>query len=55
MEQKCRMLDGLRELTRKAHPDRHPIPRVQDIMDNLGGNTIFSLLDQGKAYHQGFV
>ncbi|KAI3365872.1 hypothetical protein L3Q82_000851 [Scortum barcoo] len=44
-----------RELNRKTHPDRHPIPRVQDIMDNLGGNTIFSLLDQGKAYHQGFM
>ncbi|KAL6471946.1 hypothetical protein MHYP_G00205960 [Metynnis hypsauchen] len=28
---------------------------VQDIMDSLGGNTWFSLLDQGKAYHQGFM
>ena len=24
-------------------------------MDNLGGNEWFSVLDQGKAYHQGFV
>lgn len=24
-------------------------------MDTLGGNTLFSLLDQGKAYHQGFI
>uniref|UniRef100_A0A672JC04 Gypsy retrotransposon integrase-like protein 1 n=1 Tax=Salarias fasciatus TaxID=181472 RepID=A0A672JC04_SALFA len=24
-------------------------------MDGLGGNTMFSLLDQGKAYHQGFM
>lgn len=30
-------------------------PRVQDIMDGLGGNSWFSLLDQGKAYHQGFM
>ncbi len=44
-----------RELNRKTHPDRHPIPRVQDIMDNPGGNTLFTLLDQGKAYHQGFM
>ncbi|KAJ8356418.1 hypothetical protein SKAU_G00192120 [Synaphobranchus kaupii] len=37
-------------------PNRgQPIPRVQDIMDGLGGNTWFSLLDQGKAYHQGFM
>lgn len=37
----------------KNHPDRQPIPRVQDIMDGLG--PWFSLLDQGKAYHQGFM
>ncbi|GAA6076096.1 uncharacterized protein LOC121887483, partial [Tachysurus ichikawai] len=24
-------------------------------MDSLGGNSWFSLLDQGKAYHQGFM
>ncbi len=35
--------------------DGRPIPRVQDILDNLGGNSWFSLLDQGKAYHQGFM
>jgi len=44
-----------RELNRKTHPDRQPIPRVQDIMDSLGGNSWFSSLDQGKAYHQGFM
>lgn len=44
-----------RELNKKTHPDRQPIPRVQDILDNLGGNSWFSLLDQGKAYHQGFM
>ncbi|KAI4898264.1 hypothetical protein NFI96_008433 [Prochilodus magdalenae] len=27
----------------------------QDIMYGLGGNSWFSLLDQGKAYHQGFM
>ena len=36
-------------------PDRHPLPRVQTTIENLGGNKWFSLLDQGKAYHQGFV
>ena len=50
-----RLCIDYRELNRKTQPDRHPIPRVQDIMDNLGGNTLFSLLDQGKAYHQGFM
>lgn len=28
---------------------------MQDILDSLGGNSWFSLLDQGKAYHQGVM
>ena len=46
---------GLRELNKRTEPDRHPLPRVQTTIENLGGNKWFSLLDQGKAYHQGFV
>ena len=26
-------------------PDRHPIPRVQETLDSLGGNAWFSVLD----------
>jgi len=48
-----RLCIDYRDLNRKTHPDRQPIPRVQDIMDSLGGNSWFSSLDQGKAYHQG--
>ncbi|KAL1249455.1 hypothetical protein QQF64_020460 [Cirrhinus molitorella] len=50
-----RLCVNYRDLNRKTHPDRQPIPRVQDIMDSLGGNSWFSSLDQGKAYHQGFM
>ncbi|XP_075883553.1 uncharacterized protein LOC142888930 [Nelusetta ayraudi] len=28
---------------------------TQDLLDNLGGYSWFSILDQGSAYHQGFV
>ena len=35
--------------------DNHSLPRVQDALESLGGNQWFSLLDQGKANHQGFV
>ena len=44
-----------RALNKKTRPDRHPIPRIQETLDNLGGNAWFSVLDQGKAYHQGFM
>ena len=44
-----------RKLNGKTQVDRHPIPRIQETLDNLGGNSWFSVLDQGKAYHQGFV
>ncbi|KAL6454997.1 hypothetical protein MHYP_G00365650 [Metynnis hypsauchen] len=50
-----RLCIDYRELNKKTIPDRQPIPRVQDIMDGLGGKSWFSLLDQGKAYHQGFM
>ncbi|KAL6481203.1 hypothetical protein MHYP_G00092830 [Metynnis hypsauchen] len=50
-----RLCVDFRELNRKTVPDRHPLPRIQDLLDNLGGHTWFSILDQGSAYHQGFV
>jgi len=30
-----------RELNGKTVPDRHPIPRIQETLDNLGGNSWF--------------
>ncbi len=50
-----RLCCDFRELNRKTLPDRHPLPKIQDIIDNLSGNKWFTLLDQKKAYHQGFV
>ena len=50
-----RLCVDFRELNRKTVPDRHPLPRIQDLLDNLGGHSWFSILDQGSAYHQGFV
>lgn len=43
------------ELNCKTGPDRHPLPRIQNLLDSLGGNFWFSILNQGSAYHQGFV
>ena len=50
-----RLCVDYRELNKRTIPNRHPLPRIQDTLDSLGGNSWFSLVDQGKAYHQGFM
>lgn len=50
-----RLCVDFRGLNSKTIPDRHPLPRIQNLLDNLGGYSWFSILDQGSAYHQGFV
>ena len=50
-----RLCCDFRELNSKTIPDRYPLPRIQSILDNLGGNKYYSILDQRKAYHQAFM
>ena len=54
-DESLRLCVEYRELNSKAVRDSHLLPRIQDALESLGGNQWFSLLDQGKAYHQGFV
>ena len=44
-----------RELNHRTFADKYPLPRVQTTLENLSGSKWFSLLDQGRAYHQGFM
>uniref|UniRef100_A0A3B3YDY6 Gypsy retrotransposon integrase-like protein 1 n=1 Tax=Poecilia mexicana TaxID=48701 RepID=A0A3B3YDY6_9TELE len=50
-----RLCIDYRLLNQKTVPDRHPLPRIQDLLDTLGGQSWFTILDQGKAYHQGYM
>lgn len=50
-----RLCIDYRLLKQKTVPDRHPLPRIQDLIDRLGGYSWFSILDQGKDYQQGFI
>ena len=50
-----RLCVDYRALNAKTIPDSQPIPRIQDILDALGGSQWFSTLDMSKAYHQGYI
>ena len=50
-----RLCIDFRKLNKKTIPDKHPIPRIQDILDDLGGNSWFSTLDMSQANHQGEI
>ncbi|XP_028272704.1 uncharacterized protein LOC114443000 [Parambassis ranga] len=50
-----RLCVDYRELNQKSIPDCHPIPRVQDMLNSMTGSAWFSVLDQGKAYYQGYL
>ncbi|KAK6178710.1 hypothetical protein SNE40_011231 [Patella caerulea] len=50
-----RLCVDYRKINEKTIPDSQPLPRIQDALDGLLGSRVFTLLDQGKAYHQGFM
>ena len=50
-----RLCVDYRDLNNKTIPDRMPIPKINDVIDNLGGKSWFSTLDFTKAYHQGYI
>lgn len=49
---KYRMCVDYRRLNRKLIPDRFPLPRIEDIFDNLGRSKYFSIMDLKSGFHQ---
>lgn len=52
-DRSLRLCVDFRKIYKKSLADSRPLPKIQDALDGLGGSQWFSLLDQGKAYHQG--
>jgi hypothetical protein len=47
-----RMCVDYRALNKVAIPNRHPLPRIDDLLDIMQGAKVFSSLDLLLAYHQ---
>ena len=47
-----RITSDLTRLNRYVIPERFPLPRIKDLISNLGGAQFFSKIDLRKSYHQ---
>ena len=50
-----RLCCDFRAVNKKTVPDKHPLPKVQETLDNLQGSNYFTVLDLSRAYYQGYV
>jgi len=50
-----RLCIDYRAVNLKSHVPQVPMPRIDHEIQTLIGNKYFSVIDQSKAYHQGFV
>jgi hypothetical protein len=51
-EKKWRLCIDYRQLNKKLVPDKYPLPRIEDILDQLGRAKFFSVLDLQSGFHQ---
>ena len=51
-EGSLRMCIDCRELNKLTVKNRYPLPRIDDLFDQLQGKTVFSKIDLRSGYHQ---
>ena len=47
-----RLCVDMRKVNQAVITDGYPLPRIEDVLDRLGGSKVFSRLDLQDAYHQ---
>nr|GFB93955.1 retrotransposon protein, putative, Ty3-gypsy subclass [Tanacetum cinerariifolium] len=47
-----RMCIGYRELNKLTAKNRYPLPRIEDLFDQLQGSSVYSKIDLQSGYHQ---
>jgi hypothetical protein len=47
-----RMVVDYRALNKQTVNNRYPLPRIDDLFDQLASSTVFSSLDLAQGYHQ---
>ena len=47
-----RMCINYRQLNKMTIKNRYPLPKVDDLFDQVGGEKIFSNIDLRSGYHQ---
>ena len=46
------MVIDYRALNKLTIKNRYPLPRIDDLFDQLAGSRVFSSLDLAQGYHQ---
>ena len=47
-----RICADFRQLNSRSVKDAYALPRIDDLLEGLGGNLFYSVLDMRKGYHQ---
>lgn len=51
-QRKWRMVIDYRQLNEKTIEDKYPLPRIEEILDNLGKSVYYTSLDLAQAFNQ---